>query len=117
MKNVLITGTGGGLGKELAKHFAQNNWNVIATMIYLEEGKELQGIPNIKCYELDVTSSESIENAKAEILKEFKHIDVIINNAGVFAISVGFTFLTKHGNEVGEFTVIDDGRNSLRNRV
>jgi hypothetical protein len=27
----------------------------------------------------------------------------IINNAGVFTISVGFTFLTKHGNEVGEY--------------
>lgn len=83
MKNVLITGTGGGLGKELAKHFAKNNWNVIATMIYLEEGKELQGVPNIKCYELDVTSSESIEKAKAEILKEYPQIDVVINNAGV----------------------------------
>ena len=83
MKNVLITGSGGGLGKELAKHFAQNNWNVIATMIYLEEGKELQNIPNIKCYELDVTSTESIETAKKAILKEFQHIDVIINNAGI----------------------------------
>ncbi len=83
MKNVLITGTGGGLGKELAKHFANNNWNVIATMIYLEEGKDLQDVPNIKCYELDVTSSESIEKAKTEILKEYPQIDVVINNAGV----------------------------------
>lgn len=83
MKNVLITGTGGGLGKELAKYFAQNKWNVIATMIYLEEGKELQDVPNIKCFELDVTSTESIEKAKAEILKEYQHIDVVINNAGV----------------------------------
>ncbi len=83
MKNVLITGSGGGLGKELAKHFAQNNWNVIATMIYLHEGKELQDVSNITCYELDVTSTESIENAKTAILKDFKHIDVIINNAGV----------------------------------
>lgn len=83
MKNVLITGSGGGLGKELAKHFANNNWNVIATMIYLEEGKELQGLTNIRCYELDVTSTESIENAKTAILNDFPQIDVIINNAGI----------------------------------
>ena len=83
MKNVLITGTGGGLGKELAKYFAQNNWKVIATMIYLEEGKELQNFPNIKCFELDVTSTQSIEYAKTAILNEFHQIDVVINNAGV----------------------------------
>ena len=83
MKNVLITGSGGGLGKELAKHFAQNNWQVIATMICLEEGKELRDVPNVSCFELDVTSTESIEKAKVEVLKQFGHIDVVINNAGV----------------------------------
>ena len=71
------------MGKELAKHFAANNWNVIATMLYLEEGRELLAIPNITCFELDVTSTESIEKAKAEILMQFPKIDAVINNAGV----------------------------------
>ncbi len=83
MKNVLITGASGGLGKEMALHFANNGWHVIATMISLEEGKSLHNLPNIKCYLLDVTSTESIENAKKEIIEDFKTIDVIINNAGV----------------------------------
>jgi short-subunit dehydrogenase len=83
LKNVLITGASGGLGKELALIFAKNNWNVIATMISLEESIVLQEIANIKCFELDVTSTESIENAKSAILKDFKTIDVIINNAGI----------------------------------
>lgn len=83
MKTVLITGSGGGLGAALARHFAQNNWQVIATMLHLEEGVELRGFPNIGCYVLDVTSTESIEKAKASILDDFNHIDVVINNAGV----------------------------------
>lgn len=83
MKNVLITGAAGGLGKELALIFAKNDWNVIATMISLDEGIELQNITNIKCYVLDVTSTESIENAKTSILQDFKTIDVVINNAGI----------------------------------
>jgi short-subunit dehydrogenase len=83
LKNVLITGAGSGVGKELALHFSKNGWNVIATMIHLDHGKDLHGLPNIKCYILDVTSTEIIENTKIELLKKYKTIDVIINNAGI----------------------------------
>ena len=83
MKNVIITGASGGIGKELALHFAANNWNVIATMLCLEQGKELEKVKNIKCYLLDVTSTESIAVAKEQIITDFKTIDVVINNAGI----------------------------------
>ncbi|ELV7525524.1 SDR family NAD(P)-dependent oxidoreductase [Flavobacterium psychrophilum] len=83
MKNVLITGAGSGLGKALALHFSKNGWNVIATMIHLDHGKEIMGLPNISCHILDVTSTEIIENAKTELLQKYKTIDVVINNAGV----------------------------------
>lgn len=83
MKNVIITGASGGIGKELALHFAANNWNVIATMLCLEQGKELEKVKNIKCYLLDVTSTASITTAKQQILADFKTIDVVINNAGI----------------------------------
>ncbi len=83
MKNVIITGAATGIGKELALHFAKNNWNVIATMLCLEEGNELKNKTNIHCYILDVTSTISIENAKEQILADFERIDVVINNAGI----------------------------------
>lgn len=68
MNNVIITGASGGIGKEIACHFAENGWNVIATMIDLDQGKELQGIKNISCYLLDLTSTESIVTAKEKII-------------------------------------------------
>ena len=83
MKIILITGASGGLGKLTSKYFADKGWNVIATMIHLDLAEDLLGYPNVKCYQLDVTSSESITLAKEEILKDFKEIDVIINNAGL----------------------------------
>lgn len=83
MKTVLITGASTGIGKATALYFAKNGWNVIATLHFSEHGEGVRGMPNITCYELDVTSTESIEKAKVEILKDFKTIDVVINNAGV----------------------------------
>ena len=52
-------------------------------MICVKEATVFDGFPNIKCYELNVASQESIQKAKAQILSDYKSIDVIINNAGV----------------------------------
>ncbi|OCB70238.1 SDR family NAD(P)-dependent oxidoreductase [Flavobacterium crassostreae] len=83
MKNVIITGASGGIGKEMALYFAQNGWNVLATMLCLSDATELQNQKNIHCYVLDVTCSKSIAAAKEQILQDFKTIDVVVNNAGV----------------------------------
>ena len=82
-KTVLITGASGGIGKQTALFFANNGWNVIATMLFLHEADELVNYPAIQCYELDVTCSESIETAKQKIIQDYPKIDVIINNAGL----------------------------------
>ena len=52
-------------------------------MLHLLEAEELNNNPSIRCYELDVTCSESIETAKQKIILDNPKIDVIINNAGV----------------------------------
>lgn len=83
LKTVLITGASTGIGKATALYFAEHGWKVIATLHFSENGEGVRGMPNIRCYELDVTSTESIEKAKTDILKDFKTIDVVINNAGV----------------------------------
>lgn len=83
MKTVLITGAGGGIGKQTALHFAKNNWVVIATLLHVNEGQDLKGIPNVHCYEIDVTSTKSIALAAEKILENHPKIDTIINNAGM----------------------------------
>lgn len=82
-KTILITGTSSGIGKETALYFAKNNWTVLATMLTIEATEELIHEPNVFCYELDVTSTESIAKAKAQILVQHPTIDAIINNAGL----------------------------------
>ncbi len=83
MKKVLITGASGGLGKELSRYFAANGWQVIATMLSLDLGEEMKGWSNVQCYELDVSSNDSILKAKKDILADHPNIDTIINNAGI----------------------------------
>jgi short-subunit dehydrogenase len=83
LKTILITGASGGLGKETALYFASKNWKVIATVITINEAEVFVEIPNIYCYELNVTSQESIEKAKTAILQDHKTIDVVVNNAGI----------------------------------
>ena len=83
MKTVLITGACGGIGKATAMHFAKNGWNVIATMLCVERGEELSTTKGIVCYELDVTSTESIAACKKKILAQHQSVDLVINNAGI----------------------------------
>ena len=59
-KTVLITGAAGGIGKQTALFFADKGWNVIATMLSLEEANDLKLHPNIQCYELNVIDRKSV---------------------------------------------------------
>jgi NAD(P)-dependent dehydrogenase (short-subunit alcohol dehydrogenase family) len=82
-KVVLITGAGSGLGKSIAMHLSLNGYHVIG----IDMNKEgLSGLEtgNITASVMDVTKVESINAAYIEISDQFKGIDAIINNAGIF---------------------------------
>ncbi|OUL34668.1 SDR family oxidoreductase [Nostoc sp. 106C] len=81
-KTVLITGTSSGIGKLTAIYFAQQGWNVAATMRNPSKDKELCNLSNVKLYSLDVTDNHSIQSAIACAIQEFGKIDVLVNNAG-----------------------------------
>jgi len=83
MKTVLITGAGGGIGKETSLYFAKNNWTVIASDLQETKPLEFENISNIIYYTINVTSTESIQKATAFILQNHPNIDTIINNAGL----------------------------------
>lgn len=84
-KTVLITGASSGIGKAAAIYFANQGWNVAATMRSPEGEKDLQTFARVKLYPLDVTDNASIDRAIAEAIGDFGGIDVLVNNAG-FAV-------------------------------
>ena len=91
-KIALITGSTRGIGKSIAKLFVNNNATVIICGRNIESSKktieelstELK-INKDKLFplELDISNKESIKNAVDTVIKKFKKIDILINNAGI----------------------------------
>ncbi|KAB7731216.1 SDR family NAD(P)-dependent oxidoreductase [Rudanella paleaurantiibacter] len=81
-KTIFITGASSGIGKETAKLFQSQGWQVIATMRNPANETELTQLENVLVSQLDVLDLASIERAVAEGIQTFGTIDVLVNNAG-----------------------------------
>lgn len=81
-KTVLITGCSSGLGNAAARKFAQEGWNVLATMRRPDDALEKAFPERIKVARLDVTEPQTISNAIREGIRQFGRIDAVVNNAG-----------------------------------
>jgi len=86
MKTVFITGASSGIGKETAKLFQKKGWNVVATMRDPEVEDELTKLPNTIVLQCDVTNTDSVKTAIHEGISVFGSIDVLVNNAGYYAV-------------------------------
>ena len=79
---VLITGASSGIGRATAHRFADERWNVVATMRNPDHAAELAARDEVLVARLDVTDADSIESAVAAGEQRFGGIDALVNNAG-----------------------------------
>ncbi|MGJ1227004.1 bifunctional aldolase/short-chain dehydrogenase [Sphingobacterium siyangense] len=89
-KIALVTGSGGGIGKAIAKKMAQEGAVIILNDINTErlESSKVEfitdfGKDSVITTILDVTNAESIKEALKEAALAFGGIDIIVNNAGL----------------------------------
>ncbi|WP_037080855.1 SDR family oxidoreductase [Neorhizobium vignae] len=87
-KTILITGCSSGLGKMTARHFAEEGWNVVATMRRPEPELANQYPDRILVAALDVADPASIEAAIQAGVERFGGLDAVVNNAGVTMVSI-----------------------------
>ena len=84
-KNIIITGAGEGIGKELAlKLSLHNNIILIGRNIKkIEDLKNKLNLNNHLTVQCDIAVKENLEKAYNEIVNKYKSIDILINNAGM----------------------------------
>lgn len=87
-RKIIITGASSGIGYSLSKVFSENGDHIIAlarSETKLGNLKREIEKNNGKCdiHQLDITDSNSIEQAVKAIIRNHKTIEVLINNAGV----------------------------------
>jgi 3-hydroxy acid dehydrogenase / malonic semialdehyde reductase len=90
-KTVLITGATSGIGEATAHLLAQNNFNLIITgrrnerLHNLKEKIENETDANVFTLNFDIINRKETEKAFEGLPKEWKEIDILINNAGLAA--------------------------------
>lgn len=78
MNTVMITGCSSGFGRETARYFLDQGWNVVATMRTPHEDV-LPASNRLRLLPLDVTHRSSI----ADAVEAAGEIDALVNNAGI----------------------------------
>ncbi len=89
-RNCLITGADSGIGKKLSVELGKRGANVLMICRNREKGFRAQkevmhesNNNNIDLIVLDVSLQKSINEGIPAIIDKYKHIDILINNAGV----------------------------------
>ena len=93
-KNCLITGTTGGLGKQIAIELAKKNCNLFLTGRQNKKLEKLNGELEkinknnlIKYEHCNLQETQELDNLIQKIRDEFSSIDILVNCAGVFPVS------------------------------
>jgi len=84
-KIALITGGASGIGAGIALKFSQSGARVAICDIDRATGeKTCQGLgPNVRFYELDISSEASVNTTVDNIARDLGRIDILVNNAGI----------------------------------
>ena len=99
MKTVLVTGASSGIGREVVRLFAKNNYNVVITYNSDKKGaleleSEVNSGNNTLVLKCDISNEEDIIKMVNSVRNKFNSIDVLVNNAGI-AIDTTFEDKTK----------------------
>jgi NAD(P)-dependent dehydrogenase (short-subunit alcohol dehydrogenase family) len=104
-KIILITGASSGFGWLTAKTCAAAGHKIYAAMrnttsANAQKALLLSQVENIDVMDVDLTKTRSVSDAVTSIINKEGRIDVLVNNAGVFATGIAETFTEQDMDKV-----------------
>jgi 3-oxoacyl-[acyl-carrier protein] reductase len=83
----IVTGSGGGFGEGIAKHFAELGANILVADIRGQEAERVAAEINATgrkavAAQIDVTKTDQVARMVALALSSFGRLDILVNNAG-----------------------------------
>ena len=83
----LVTGANRGIGREVVRQLSERGYTVLLGARTLSAGEEaaatLGAGPEIVPVQLDVTDEASIGSLRQQVERDYEHLDVLVNNAGI----------------------------------
>lgn len=104
----LIQGASRGIGLSMTKKLLQNNAVVIATCRNPEQAKDLHQLKQthgdkLHVFKIDTHHESTIKDAAAEILKNHKKLDILVNSSGMLHVETAL-------NRIDETKFLDSFR-------
>jgi NAD(P)-dependent dehydrogenase (short-subunit alcohol dehydrogenase family) len=102
---VLVTGSTGGLGREVALRLAATGAHVIVHGRSEERGREVvaeiegSGVGSARFYAADLASFAEVRELAETIKRDYDRLDVLVNNAGIW-LNQGGRQLSSDGHEM-----------------
>ena len=92
----IVTGGTKGMGKAIARKFAEEGCDVVVTSRHLDEAqkaaKEIEKLGRKALgIKADISKSAEVNDMVAQTIKKFKKIDILVNNAGGVDVKGGDT--------------------------
>lgn len=114
-KVILITGTNSGFGWLATVSCSAAGNKVYATMRdtkgrNADKAKALAEHGNIEILDIDMTDSKSINNAIQSIIKKEGAIDVVVNNAGIYAVGIAESYTEEDLTKIMDIDVVGPWR-------
>lgn len=82
-KVAIITGGAGGLGFAIAQRLARNGVRVAIWDIDPQRAEAAaKTLPDARSYAVDVTDAAAVEQATAQVVSDFGHLDILVTSAG-----------------------------------